>query len=455
MSDSIQTSFSATKYKADGGFAMSGLVPFFGISAVAGIATGYLAGFISQWFYLVLLFPILIGGVVGAVGGWAIKIGKVRVPWLCGLAGFLVGTLACYSMYLCEYNRYEAQLEQVPELFREIARNLDKFQAQRDELPKELQEFIAELAKDEDARRALAVNGFADYMDLQARNGVEIGRATDVNKKGGMNLGYTGSYIYWGAELLIVACISFAIMKTSAAKPFCIHCDNWKTEESFGRLAGEQPSITEALETGQLSALEAGVPTPTGLTLSIHACAQCGAESTIDVGLTLTEINKKGESSTTQLLLVTYPGEAIETFRSIFTPDLTSNAESPTDAAFQQIEAQASKPIDGTSCRMTVLSDYGEVERYISEQATVQDIVEQMGSLDWSGFHQVILQRENGDLLEVGGSLDPEDGLSIIYNEGGEEFVTTTPPQTVDEMTRTLQLYLANDPTWKSQFGWE
>jgi hypothetical protein len=459
MSQSLPSSYTTSKYQADGGFTISGLAPFFGISAIAGAITGYAAGWVSQWFYLVLLFPIVIGAAVGAVGGTAIRIGKVRVPWLCGLAGFLAGTLACFSMYMCEYSRFEAELEMIPPEFREMARNLEQFQARRAELPKEIQEFVDELAQDEQGRQTLAIDGFFDYMDVQAQNGVEIGRATDVNKKGGMNLGYTGSYIYWGIELLIVAGISFAMMKGRAAEPFCIHCENWKTTEELGRVAGDQPSVVEALETGRLSEIKAGAPMPSGLILSIFECQKCGADSTIDLGLVRTDMNDKGEASTTKITMVTYPGDTAESIHSIFTADLNAAVASPMDEAFQQIEGQTSEadvsPTSANSFRLTVISDYGENEQLISEAASNADVVEQMQSLDWNGFHQVILQQENGDLIEVGGSLNPDDGFSIIYLENEEEFVVKEPPTNVEQMLETLTLYLAADPRWKTQYEWE
>jgi hypothetical protein len=73
--------------------------------------------------------------------------------------------------------------------------------------------------------------------------------------------------------------------------------------------------------------------------------------------------------------------------------------------------------------RLRVLSNYGETERAVTDQATAETVESTMSSLDWQGFHQVVLERPNGDWMEVGGSLDPSDGLSVMYEENGSQFV--------------------------------
>lgn len=78
-----------------------------------------------------------------------------------------------------------------------------------------------------------------------------------------------------------------------------------------------------------------------------------------------------------------------------------------------------------------------------------------MHSLNWQGFHQVVLEQPNGDWMDVGGSLNPDDGLSVMHEENGKQSVIRVPPTSVDEMTTMLLGYLSGTDDWKSGTEWE
>ena len=105
--------------------------------------------------------------------------------------------------------------------------------------------------------------------------------------------------------------------------------------------------------------------------------------------------------------------------------------------------------------RLRVISDYGEIERIVAEEATPEIVKNTMRSLDLQGFHQVVLDRPNGDWMEVGGSLDPGDGLSVMYEENGKQFVIKVPPTGIDEMTAMLLGYMSSTDDWKKGAEWE
>jgi len=104
--------------------------------------------------------------------------------------------------------------------------------------------------------------------------------------------------------------------------------------------------------------------------------------------------------------------------------------------------------------KLWTLSDYGQIENVVSNSCTLKDIEQTMAKLEWNKFHQVILEKPNGDLIEVGGSL-VEDGLSVMYIEEGKEYVISTPPTTVNEMSNFLKWYLNEDLTYKTQYKFE
>ena len=104
--------------------------------------------------------------------------------------------------------------------------------------------------------------------------------------------------------------------------------------------------------------------------------------------------------------------------------------------------------------KLWTLSDYGQIENVISNSSTIKDIEETMAKLDWNKFHQFILEKQNGDLIEVGGSL-VEDGLSVMYIEEGKEYVISKPPSTVIEMTNFLKCYYNDDMSFKTKYKFE
>ena len=104
---------------------------------------------------------------------------------------------------------------------------------------------------------------------------------------------------------------------------------------------------------------------------------------------------------------------------------------------------------------LIVISDFGTKEELISKEADTQMVAKTMGSLDWYKFHQVLLEKENKDYIEVGGSLDPGDGLSVLYQENGNQHVIRIPPATVAEMTEILKSYLLGDGKWKTLNLWD
>ncbi len=100
--------------------------------------------------------------------------------------------------------------------------------------------------------------------------------------------------------------------------------------------------------------------------------------------------------------------------------------------------------------RLRVISDYGEAERVAADEATPEIVKSTMRSLNWKRFHQVVLERPNGDWLEVGGSMNPSDGFSVMYEEDGKQFVIKAPPTTTDEMMTMLLSYLSGSEDWKN-----
>lgn len=299
--------FETAPYQPDGGFSSGGSALMIAAAVVTGLVLGFLASMIRQWFYLVLLFPLGIGLAMGAVSIWAIKQGKIRSPMIAGVAGFFGGCTAMLAMHFFDYQRFLVAVEK--------------------EMP--------------GARQVMEANGFGfwQFMDVQAEEGVKLSRARGGNKDKGLNLGYTGSIIYWSIEALIVAGIAFAMARSSAGEPFCRQCRNWKETRTFGGLSIGTHAASTALTDGNLSAFYQALQAPDlsspTVVLQAAVCSGCVGSGAIDVKALEATQNDKGELQFNELVCVTYPGAALPVFEAVFAsvpPDATTELDAESAA---------------------------------------------------------------------------------------------------------------------------
>jgi hypothetical protein len=90
-------------YSSDGGFTITGMMLTMAVGALVALVVGLLAGVIGQYFYMVLIFPIAIGGAVAGAQVAVIGRSKVRNPLVCGFAGLIGGVIAVATMHYVDY----------------------------------------------------------------------------------------------------------------------------------------------------------------------------------------------------------------------------------------------------------------------------------------------------------------------------------------------------------------
>ena len=118
-------------------------------------------------------------------------------------------------------------------------------------------------------------------------------------------------------------------------------------------------------------------------------------------------------------------------------------------------ETNKSDPVVNT-VGLHVLSDYGDKHRFITDKPTKEIVLQAINELDWENkFHQVIIVNSPSAYMEVGGSLNPSDGLSVLYKENGKQFVIKVPPKKIEDMSNFLLSYLPTDNSWKNNTEWE
>lgn len=307
--------YTVKPWQPDGGFTTNGLITMLGVMFVAGAAIGFAAHFIANYFYLIILFPVAIGFALGWLGVRLVKYANLRNPLLGGLAGFVGGAAAMMMMHYFDYNQFRtaqaAAIQENPHL-REVR---DATPAQRDEI------VAAESPEDRaDVRAyldALAVRNFAGFMDYSARQGVELKKGSGK----GLNLGYVGTYIYWVVELLIVAGITFAMVRGQTTEPFCTDCSVWKPFRRLGAFGDSPESALAGVTGGDVNALAAAKPGSINSPLELHVaeCANC-KRADANVKLELLSTNEKGQVERKVLAHAMWPAESVPVLDSLFAP---------------------------------------------------------------------------------------------------------------------------------------
>jgi len=123
-------------------------------------------------------------------------------------------------------------------------------------------------------------------------------------------------------------------------------------------------------------------------------------------------------------------------------------SEAPLEESIETSQSAMNEESD--PMKLTVLINYASEEKVISEAATAEELIQALESIDWQIFHQVVLEKSNGDWIDVGGNLG-SDGLSVMYEEDGIQLVIVDPPTTVDQMKSILLSYLAGDGKFKAE----
>jgi hypothetical protein len=300
--------YGARPYQSDGGFSIQGLALTTLVGVLVAVVMGVVASIVGQFFYAILIFPVFIGAAVGGAQTWAIRHTKIRTPLVCGVAGLVAGVVAMATMHYVDYINFrqgmnEAALEEYA-LRAAIATAADAEERQY------LNEVLAEFESDAEVRAAKQVDSFASYLDWSARQGVEISSAYGNSK--GLNLGYTGTYVYWGIEALIVAFISAAVPRRRASAPFCLACDTWKNERALGWLRSPAKVVGEIVQSGRLADLPATAGTSDDqVEVSVYECPFCEepAEVVLEVNAITYNNGSRNKSLTARAV---YPRKAAD-----------------------------------------------------------------------------------------------------------------------------------------------
>lgn len=99
-----------------------------------------------------------------------------------------------------------------------------------------------------------------------------------------------------------------------------------------------------------------------------------------------------------------------------------------------------------------IIPNFGDDPTVYSSEITEAAVRSALKSVDWvTGFHQVVVVLSPGTSMEVGGSLDPEHGLSAMYRNRREgiEAVTRDAPETLSDLEAILLAFIKPGDRWK------
>jgi len=226
----------------------------------AAVVGGAVEGVISRWLSLLLLFPALLGLVVGAVATRVIGSSHIRSPWVAaGLAG-VAGLCAQAALHGVQYAEFRSELGKQ---FSESPRGGVDSAA-----------VIDQVLETETGQR-----GVVGYLLFRAKLGTEIKKA---GQSSGIKLEGLGFWILFGINFLIAGGIAAGMAFSRANTPYCEPCKRWY-EQNQPVASG---SADKAAVKGTLQALDSGVftdvpasfgtPRPDGVAVfQLLRCAGC------------------------------------------------------------------------------------------------------------------------------------------------------------------------------------
>lgn len=152
---------------------------------VGGAAVGGITYLIALLFYLIILFPIGMGSVGGAITKWAVQSGKVRNPLVASLFGLLTGLTIFGTLRGLEFVESRHQISQT---------------------------------------QTAGASTAANKTPISDQNGLGVVRIGRYNIK---NMGKIGTQIYWLVELAIISYLVISIPRAIATEAFCESSNDW------------------------------------------------------------------------------------------------------------------------------------------------------------------------------------------------------------------------------------
>jgi hypothetical protein len=187
---------------------------------IGGIAIGGATAVVSRLFYLIVLFPLLMGAGGGFLQAYAVNKGKVRNPAIAGAFAILTGLVIYGTLNIGYYISFR----------QEATAELKKTTGLTDDaqVNKLLDENILQLET--------GSTGFLGFLKYSAQQGVGITRGSSK-----IELKNEWAWGYWAIEFAAICGITAFMAFAAAKEPFCENSDEWYLpQESVGTVPKEE-----------------------------------------------------------------------------------------------------------------------------------------------------------------------------------------------------------------------
>lgn len=258
----------------------------FGAAIMGGLVIGGIVAFIAQFFYLIFLFPLIMGGIAAFVMVAGVNGLKIPNAAIAALAAVVLSTVLYTTLH---YGQYLTFLQQA---HADVALELgDVDAASVDGL---IDLFLLE---------ETGATGFVGYMLLQVDSGFSVGRATSSS-----SLPISGSiiWIYWFIEFAVITGIAAIAAAGATSKPFCQTCQEWYTSQRLGSVnRGAAQQFLQAVQMDDFQQAhdmvqQEALPTPS-LEVYLRRCPSCES-SELHLAVEASGVDSRGRPKTQQVL---------------------------------------------------------------------------------------------------------------------------------------------------------
>lgn len=270
------------KYQASGQMNDGALGLLLLASLGTGIAIGLVEGYVSQWFNLLVIFPMVLGLGVGFAVGAVVEKKHVRAPLLAvGLA--VAGAASGYaSVHATQYSLYrDAVLDAIRA---DVAAQGGNASAVNDDLLDDLLE------------KETGSSGFIGYMKASSKQGTQIRR---FGASSGLKM---DGALYW---IMLLVDLGLAVggagyvVFGAATTPYCENCRRWyDTVESLQSGSADKEAVNgtiDALSRGSFAEVGQTLGYPTRGAASLLQLKRCQGCASHEPLLTYTVITNGGK----------------------------------------------------------------------------------------------------------------------------------------------------------------
>ncbi|HEX6290768.1 MAG TPA: hypothetical protein VFZ66_16385 [Herpetosiphonaceae bacterium] len=252
-----------------------------------GFICGLIAFTVAQLFWLILLFPIGLGLMVGGILSKLIATQNIRSPLASAVSALLMGLVLYATFHLLAYQSFRWEVAQI-------------FVEREGPMDSALQEEMIDLVLTEET----GFSGFFGYLKLQAQEGISIGRVGSTNP---ITLNEPLTWLYWLLEAGLIVGFATGTAVSSAKKPFCELCQSWyRSSEHLGSVAmSNAAQFMELVRAGNMQPAGAllvgsGTPTPS-LEVYIQRCLHDSEHNSV-LAVREMSLNRKGQTQFKEVL---------------------------------------------------------------------------------------------------------------------------------------------------------